>query len=112
MMKTGENYNVAHRLLFVFCYFCFVLFLTILYTHPLIFNLGSMFHGFPWDSLGGIWSFWWVKFSYDNEIPLNVHTYIAYPFGQYSSHAPFPYLLIFLGFIGTTLTNEVIAFNI
>lgn len=77
-----------------------------------MFNLNSMFYGFPWDSLGGIWSFWWLKFSYDNEIPLNIHTYLAYPFGHDSSHAPFPYLLIFSGFITTFLTNEVVAFNI
>lgn len=108
-MKSIEN---IPRPFFEIFYFCFTLFLTFLYSYPLIFNLGSMFYGFSWDSLGAIWSFWWLKFSYVQGLPLYVHTYLSYPFGQIFSSMLFPYLINGVGFLLTFFTHEIIAYNI
>ncbi len=97
---------------FKVCYFFLALVLTSIYTFPLITNLNGMFYGFPWDSLGGIWAFWWLKFSYINEFPLTIHHYLAYPYGYDLSTLPFPYLINLEGFVLTYFTNEIIAYNI
>lgn len=108
-MKTVESIPWP---LFEILYFCLSAFLAILYTFPLITNRSSMFYGFPWDSLGGIWNFWWLQFSYLNNISFYTHTYLSYPSGHNLSNNPYPYLFNFIGFLLTYFTNEVAAFNI
>lgn len=98
--------------LFEIYYFCIAAFLAIIYTYPLIINPTTMFYGFKWDPLAGIWFFWWLKFSYIHELPLKIFSYIAYPFGCDFSNNPFSYVLNFIAFLLTYFTNEVAAYNI
>ncbi len=100
------------RPLFEVIYFCAVLLLTILYTYPLVFNLSGSFYGLPWDSLGGMRDFWWLKFSHNLDLEPNLHTHLAYPFGFDLSNSPSTYLFNFVGFTLTSLTDEVVAYNI
>src|SRR3990172_10927979 len=94
--------------------FVFILsaFLILAYTYPLIISLSRAFFGFPGDSLGGIWYFWWLKFSYLHDIPLRTHTYLAYPFGQDFSYTPIPYLFNVLGLVSMYFMNEIVTYNI
>jgi hypothetical protein len=89
---------------------CF--FLTVVYTYPLIFNLGSSFYGLPWDPLPGISYLWWLKFSYQHGLALDLQTYLAYPFGVDLAGNPFLYPFNLVGFVLTYLTDEVVAYNI
>lgn len=103
--------NNIPRPLFEIYFFCLTSFLSLIYTYPLATNLNEMFYGLPWDPLAGIWSFWWFKFSYLNELPLRVYTYLAYPFGLDFSHTPFSYVTNLVGFSLTYFTNEIAAYN-
>ena len=100
------------RPFFEIYYFCAVTVFTIIYTFPLIINLTGMFYGFSWDSLGGIWNLWWLKFGYLNNSSFYIHTYLSYPSGHNLSNNPYPYLFNFIGFLLAYFTNEVAAFNI
>ncbi|MBI5050236.1 MAG: hypothetical protein HZC11_05010 [Nitrospirae bacterium] len=71
-----------------------------------------MFYAFPWDSLGIIWFFWWLKFSCLSDLSLNIHTYLAYPFGHDLRYMPFQYTLNLAGFLLTYFTDEIVAFNV
>ena len=75
-------------------------------------DLSGTFLGFPSDSLGGIWNLWWAKFSYLHNLPSKVYTFEAYPFGYDNTDAPYPYLLSFIGFIITLLTDEIFTYNL
>lgn len=97
---------------FAFVYFLSVLFLAVLYTYPLVNDLGGSYYGFPWDSLGGIWHLWWLKFSQASGIPFSPFTYFAYPFGHDLTYAPVPYLFNAYALLLTHITDEVAAFNI
>ena len=108
-MKSIKDVSLP---LFEIIYFFLIAFLTIIYSYPLIINLSEMFFGLPWDSLGGIWNFWWLKFSYLNNISFYIHTYLSYPTGYNLSNNPYPYLFNLTGFLLTYFTNEVAAFNI
>ena len=108
-MKAIES---IPRPLFEIYYFCLSFIIVIIYTYPLIVNLTSQFYGFPWDSLGGIRGFWWLKFCYQYGFPLRFDSFIAYPFGFDLSNSPFPYLFFSTGFLLTYLTNEITAYNI
>lgn len=94
------------------CLFLLSLIFIIIYTYPLITDLIEIFFGFPWDSLGGIWSLWWFKFSYIHGLSSKLHIYLAYPFGYDTSNSPSPYLFNFTLFLLTYFTNEIIAYNI
>lgn len=108
-MRIIEN---IPRPFFEASYFFFTVLLTIIYTHPLIINLNGMFYGLPWDPLAGIWSLWWFKFSYINELQLRVFTYLAYPFGLDFSNSPFSYIVNLAGFLMAYFTNEIAAYNL
>lgn len=71
-----------------------------------------MFFGFPWDALGSIRDFWWLKFSYVSGIPYSRHIYNGYPFGVDMAGSPFPYIHNGLGFLLTSLAGEVAAYNL
>ncbi len=107
-MKIIEN---MPRPFFEASYFFFAALLTMIYTYPLIINLNRMFYGLPWDPLAGIWSLWWFKFSYINELQLRVFTYLAYPFGLDFSNSPFSYIVNLAGFLLAYFTNEIAAYN-
>jgi hypothetical protein len=100
------------RPFFEIYYFCAVTAFAIIYSFPLIISLSGIFYGFPWDSLGGIWNLWWLRFSYLNNISFHIHTYLSYSSGYNLSNNPYPYLFNFIGFLLTYFTNEVAAFNI
>ena len=93
-------------------YFCLSSIVGVIYTYPLITNLSGVFFGFPWDSLGGIWNLWWLKFSYVNGLSTEVHNYAVYPFGVDITNNPYQYTSAYSGIILSHIVDEIVVFNI
>lgn len=109
---TGDKVPKHPFPTFELFYFCLVSLAIILYANGLFRNFSKNFFGFPGDSLGTIWNFWWLKFAWSTGLPLRTHIYCAYPFGVDFLNGPFFYVSDLLGLILSSLTNEVSAYNV
>lgn len=91
--------------------FLFFLMLTLVVTYPIIFRMSDSIYGYPGDSSGTIWGFWWQKYAVLHKIPANFVPIIASPFGVDRSYLP-PVPAISLPALGLSLIrNEIFAYN-
>ena len=87
--------------------------LTALVTFPTACKMNSNIYGpfFGTDNRSVIWNFWRLKYNWENNLPSQLRSTIAYPFGvDYSLKPKFP-ISDFIFKWSTILTNEIFAFN-
>lgn len=91
------------------------LFLTILYTYPLVFNMHTSFFGDPrwtFDSKAGIYSIWLTNYSWLNKIPFTFNPLIAFPFGVDLTGRPSQWGLRIPLLLFSLWKDEIFSFNL
>ena len=92
--------------------FSFFILISIIWTYPLIFQLNSVFIGGHGDSSGTIWSIWWFKKAWKDNISNLFCPIVAAPFGHdYSSTIQYQFTDT-LVFIFSSMFGEISAYNI
>lgn len=92
--------------------FTFFILISIIWTYPLIFKLNSIFIGGHGDSSATIWSIWWFKAAWKDNISSQFCPIISAPLGHDFSNA-IPYQFTdTLFFIFSSIFGEISAYNI
>ncbi|GAH35832.1 unnamed protein product, partial [marine sediment metagenome] len=92
--------------------FTFFILISIIWTYPLIFKLNSIFIGGHGDSSATIWSIWWFKEVWKDNISNLFCPITAAPFGHdFSDAIPYQFTDT-LFFIFSSIFGEISAYNI
>lgn len=89
------------------------IFLILIFTHPVIFKMSTVVYGkvFGTDNRGTIWGFWWLKYAWSNNLPVNFTNMYAYPFGSVMATVNNSSLSLFAYKWLTILTDEIFTYN-
>ncbi|MFQ5647416.1 MAG: hypothetical protein ACE5GM_10835 [bacterium] len=87
--------------------------LTIVYTFPLIINIGKLLPGPPEDNMAYLWNFWWVKKAVFQSAlsPFFTH-YLYYPTGVSLVYQDFTYFNLLLALPLSLVFNDAVAYNL
>ena len=91
------------------------LILIIIVTYPLVFKIATCMPGFfsSDESTAPVWDSWRIKYSWENQMPLNYTKLINYPFGldMYSSGF-MNYGFYFVMYLLSLLTTPILTYNL
>ena len=92
--------------------FLFVV-LSLIFTYPLIFRMGSCIYGYGGDSAATVYSLWRMKYTWGKGMPYYFNALVASPFGvDFSGGIQSLPLVKFFGKWLAILTSEVLAYNL
>ncbi len=87
-----------------------LVFLTVLFTYPVAFNMKTSFYGYPGDPFGAIWYLWWLKYSiFQLNISPLFSPMVGAPNGIYLPY--FTPIVPLLSIPFTLLFDEVFSYN-
>ena len=89
------------------------IFLILVFTHPIIFKMSTAIYGkvLGTDNRGTIWGFWWLKYAWSNNLPVNFTNMYAYPFGAVMATVNNSSLSLLTYRWLTILTDEIFTYN-
>lgn len=104
-----NNFTIKKHIYVILIYFILILF----FTFPAWLKIGTLVYGFiqDTDNRGALWSFWWERYAYLNNLDANKVSILAAPFGQESIREIQPYILKFIFKWSSILTNDIVTYN-